>query len=102
MAPNEQAQRNHDELFPNYLSKVAVTDPELIEIFDNFAFDEVLHHQAGYSHTLDGAVGGHHRLPGGTGVSGHARRSAQRKHSRFTRRLRTADKRSCRSKPQRR
>ncbi|MDP9050739.1 MAG: carboxymuconolactone decarboxylase family protein [Acidobacteriota bacterium] len=42
MAPNEQAQKNHDELFPNYVSTVAVTDPELIEIFDNFAFDEVL------------------------------------------------------------
>ena len=42
MAPNEQAQKNHDELFPNYVSKVAVTDPELIEIFDNFAFEEVL------------------------------------------------------------
>jgi len=42
MAPNEQAQKNHDDLFPNYVSKVAVTDPELIEIFDNFAFDEVL------------------------------------------------------------
>jgi 4-carboxymuconolactone decarboxylase len=42
MAPNEQAQKNHDELFPGHLSTVAVTDPELIEIFDNFAFDEVL------------------------------------------------------------
>ncbi|WP_348266156.1 carboxymuconolactone decarboxylase family protein [Edaphobacter paludis] len=42
MAPNEQAQKNHDELFPNHVSTVAVTDPELIEIFDNFAFDELL------------------------------------------------------------
>jgi 4-carboxymuconolactone decarboxylase len=44
MAPNEHAQKNHDELFPGHVSTVAVTDPELIEIFDNFAFDEVLRH----------------------------------------------------------
>jgi len=44
MAPNERAQRNHDELFPGYVSTLAVTDPELSEIFDNFAFDEVLSH----------------------------------------------------------
>jgi 4-carboxymuconolactone decarboxylase len=44
MAPNEQARKNHDELFPGYVSTLEVTDPELIEIFDNFAFDEVLHH----------------------------------------------------------
>src|SRR3954453_14261340 len=42
MAPNEQARKNHDELFPGHVSTLAVTDPELIETFDNFAFDEVL------------------------------------------------------------
>ncbi len=42
MAPNPQAQKNHDALFPNHVSTVAVTDPDLIETFDNFAFDEVL------------------------------------------------------------
>jgi 4-carboxymuconolactone decarboxylase len=42
MAPNESARKNHDELFPNHISTLAVTDPELIELFDNFAFDEVL------------------------------------------------------------
>ena len=42
MAINETAQKNHEQLFPNHVSTVAVTDPELIEIFDNFAFDEVL------------------------------------------------------------
>jgi 4-carboxymuconolactone decarboxylase len=36
------AQRNHDELFPGHVSTLKVTDPELIEVFDNFAFDEVL------------------------------------------------------------
>jgi 4-carboxymuconolactone decarboxylase len=40
----EAAIRNHEELFPGYKSKVMETDPELIEIFDNFAFDEVLRH----------------------------------------------------------
>lgn len=44
MAPNERAQNNHDELFPSHVSTLAVTDPELIEVFDNFAFDEVLSH----------------------------------------------------------
>jgi len=42
MPPNSRAQKNHDELFPGHVSTLAVTDPELIEIFDNFAFDEVL------------------------------------------------------------
>jgi 4-carboxymuconolactone decarboxylase len=42
MAPNARARRNHDELFPGDVSTLAVTDPELIEVFDNFAFDEVL------------------------------------------------------------
>ncbi len=44
MAPNERARKNHEELFPRYVSTLAVTDPELIETFDNFAFDEVLRH----------------------------------------------------------
>lgn len=44
MAPNEQARKNHDTLFPGHVSTLAVTDPELIENFDNFAFDEVLRH----------------------------------------------------------
>ncbi len=42
MASNERAKKNHDELFPGHVSTLAVTDPELIETFDNFAFDEVL------------------------------------------------------------
>ncbi len=32
----------HEKMFPNYESKFMETDPELIEIFDNFAFDEVV------------------------------------------------------------
>src|SRR5271157_5339766 len=38
------AHNNHDALFPGHVSTLAVTDPELIETFDNFAFDEVLRH----------------------------------------------------------
>jgi 4-carboxymuconolactone decarboxylase len=34
--------RNHDALFPNHQSTLKITDPELIEIFDNWAFDEVI------------------------------------------------------------
>jgi 4-carboxymuconolactone decarboxylase len=42
MPISETAQKNHEELFPNHESTLKVTDPELIEVFDNFAFDEVL------------------------------------------------------------
>jgi len=38
----EAAHRNHEELFRNHQSTLKESDPELIEIFDNFAFDEVL------------------------------------------------------------
>jgi 4-carboxymuconolactone decarboxylase len=46
MAPNERAAKNHEELFPNHVSTLAVTDPELIDTFDNFAFDEALRHSS--------------------------------------------------------
>ena len=42
MSISETANKNHEELFPNRKSRLMVTDPELIEVFDNFAFDEVL------------------------------------------------------------
>ena len=44
MAISERAQKVHDELFPDHVSTLKETDPELIETFDNFAFDEVLEH----------------------------------------------------------
>jgi 4-carboxymuconolactone decarboxylase len=44
MAVSDTARHNHDQLFPGYISTLAVTDPELIEVFDNFAFDDVYHH----------------------------------------------------------
>jgi 4-carboxymuconolactone decarboxylase len=42
MAISEAAQRNHDVLFPDHRSTLKQTDPELVEIFDNWAFGEVL------------------------------------------------------------
>jgi 4-carboxymuconolactone decarboxylase len=44
MPPNQQAHKHHEELFPGYVSKLAVSDPEFITFFDNFAFDEVPRH----------------------------------------------------------
>jgi 4-carboxymuconolactone decarboxylase len=41
MAVSETAQKNHDELFPGHVSTLEVTDPELIEVFD-----EVLRYSA--------------------------------------------------------
>ena len=40
MPLNENHCKNHDALFPGHVSTLAVTDAELIETFDNFAFDE--------------------------------------------------------------
>lgn len=42
MRITETAKKNHDELFPGHVSILAEKDPEFIEVFDNFAFDEVL------------------------------------------------------------
>ena len=42
MAITKEAERNHAALFPNHASALRVTDPELVELFDNWAFDEVL------------------------------------------------------------
>jgi 4-carboxymuconolactone decarboxylase len=44
MAITETARKNHEELFPGHQSTLKITDPELIEMFDNFAFDEVVSH----------------------------------------------------------
>ncbi|UUU27439.1 hypothetical protein JIX55_48570 [Streptomyces sp. DSM 40750] len=35
--PNEAAAAAHERLFPGHVSSLAVTDPELIELFDNQA-----------------------------------------------------------------
>jgi 4-carboxymuconolactone decarboxylase len=42
MAITKEAECNHAALFPNHASLLKVTDPELVELFDNRAFDEVL------------------------------------------------------------
>lgn len=42
MKITKAAQQYHDKMFPHYQSKLAETDPEFIERFDNFAFDEVV------------------------------------------------------------
>jgi len=42
MAISEEARRNHDTLLPNHESTLKATDPELVELFDNWAFGEVM------------------------------------------------------------
>ena len=44
MSITEAAERNHGKWFPGHTSTLKSTDPEFIELFDNFAFDEVLAH----------------------------------------------------------
>lgn len=44
MAITENAKEYHKRMFPGYVSKFLETDPEFIERFDNFAFDEVANH----------------------------------------------------------
>ena len=42
MAISKKALEYHERMFPGYESQLAKTDPEFIELFDNFAFDEVV------------------------------------------------------------
>ena len=42
MAISKAAREYHEKMFPGYQSKLLETDPEFIERFDNFAFDEVV------------------------------------------------------------
>ena len=42
MAITEASKTYHERMFPGYHSKFLETDPEFIERFDNFAFDEVV------------------------------------------------------------
>ena len=44
MAITKFAKEYHDKMFPGYVSSFLETDPEFIELFDNFAFDEVASH----------------------------------------------------------
>jgi 4-carboxymuconolactone decarboxylase len=58
MAITPAARRNHDQLFGDRVSTLAQTDPELVEYFENFAFDEV----CADAERLDAALDGHTRL----------------------------------------
>lgn len=42
MAITDFSKEYHERMFPGYVSKFLETDPEFIEFFDNFAFDEVV------------------------------------------------------------
>ena len=42
MSITENAKKYHEKIVPGYASKFLETDPEFIEFFDNFAFDEVI------------------------------------------------------------
>lgn len=44
MSISQKAQEYHERMFPGYKSQLLETDPEFIELFDNFAFDEVVNH----------------------------------------------------------
>lgn len=50
-AISENAQKYHERMFPEYESKLLKTDPEFIELFDNFAFDEVVNQSDLDEHT---------------------------------------------------
>lgn len=43
MAMTDFAKMYHEKMFPGYVSGFLQADPEFIERFDNFAFDEVIH-----------------------------------------------------------
>ncbi len=42
MSISKKAEKNHEKLFPNHRPTLKDTDPELIEVFKNFTFDEVI------------------------------------------------------------
>lgn len=44
MPISDAARSNHDQLFGDRASTLGRTDPEFVEYFDNFAFDEVVSH----------------------------------------------------------
>ncbi|MDE5993122.1 MAG: carboxymuconolactone decarboxylase family protein [Oscillospiraceae bacterium] len=44
MSLTENAKQYHEKMFPGCASTFSETDPEFIELFDNFAFDEVVNH----------------------------------------------------------
>ena len=51
MAISKNANEYHERMFPGYESKLLKTDSEFIELFDNFAFDEVVNNDDLDDHT---------------------------------------------------
>ncbi len=51
MAISKNVKDYHERMFPGYESKLLSTDPEFIELFDNFAFDEVVNQDDLDDHT---------------------------------------------------
>lgn len=51
MAISKNAKDYHERMFPGYEPKLLSTDPEFIELFDNFAFDEVVNQDDLDDHT---------------------------------------------------
>lgn len=51
MTITKKAQAYHDRMFLCYESKLLKSDPELVELFDNFAFDEVVNQDDLDDHT---------------------------------------------------
>ena len=51
MAISKEAKAYHEKMFPGYESQLLKTDPEFIELFDNFAFDEVVNNDDLDDHT---------------------------------------------------
>jgi len=64
MAITEDAKHYHERMFPGFDSKLLQTDPEFIELFDNFAFDEVVNSDHLDDRTRMMANGNPIRLPG--------------------------------------
>jgi 4-carboxymuconolactone decarboxylase len=56
MAITEAAKKYHERMFPGHRSKLLETDPEFIERFDNFAFDEVVNNDDLDDHTRMTAI----------------------------------------------
>lgn len=44
MSRTDKANENYEELFPDHTTTLTETDPELVEIFDSFTFDDVQSH----------------------------------------------------------
>jgi 4-carboxymuconolactone decarboxylase len=45
MSITKNAEKYHERMFPGYQSDFLRTDPDFIELFDNFAFDEVVNQE---------------------------------------------------------